>query len=365
MTKVKDVVQVLELLAPPSYQETYDNSGLIIGDSEMDVTGILVCLDSTEDIINEAIAKNCNLVVAHHPIVFSGIKKLNGKNYVERTVIKAIKNDIAIYAIHTNLDNVHLGVSNKIADILQLTNRKVLLPKKDTLMKLSFYCPNEQVESVLGVLFAAGAGRIGNYDSCSFRTDGTGSFKALEGADPYVGKVGEVHLEKEQKIEVVLPSHLESNIVSALISAHPYEEVAYFIQALENTNSYVGSGIIGLLPFEMKTLDFLNHLKLVMNTECVRYTDVVKDNVRKVALVGGAGSFALSAAIRQGADVFVTGDFKYHEFFDAENHLVIADIGHYESEQFTVSLIVDYLTKKIPNFAVLFTELNTNPVKYL
>ena len=365
MTKVKDVIRELEHLAPPSYQESYDNSGLIVGSSEMTVTGVLVCLDSTEYIITEAIANNCNLVVAHHPIVFGGIKKLNGKNYVERTVIKAIKHDIAIYAIHTNLDNVHLGVSNKIADILQLKDRKILIPKKNTQLKLSFYCPHDQVDTVTNALFEAGAGQVGNYDSCSFKGEGIGSFRAMEGSDPFVGKVGALHQEKEQKIDIILPAHLQNKVVSTLLISHPYEEVAYFIQSLENTNPYVGTGIIGELPFEMPTRDFLKHLKKVMNTECIRHTDLIHDTIKKVALVGGAGSFALGAAIGQGADIFITGDFKYHEFFDAENHLVIADIGHYESEQFTVSLIVDYLTKKIPNFAVLFTEFNTNPVKYL
>ncbi|MFT5227196.1 MAG: dinuclear metal center YbgI/SA1388 family protein [Urechidicola sp.] len=365
MTLIKNVIQQLELLAPPIYQESYDNSGLIVGDPNNKLKGILVSLDCTEDIIEEAIKRECNMVVSHHPIVFGGLKKINGKNYVERTVIKAIKHDIAIYAIHTNLDNMSHGVNNKIADKIGLINRKVLMPKSQSLLKLSFYCPQEHTEAVTAELSVLGAGKIGNYDSCSFKTSGEGSYRALAGSNPFIGNIGELHKENEDKVEMILPSHLKNSVVHRLKEVHPYEKVAYFVQSLINENMELGSGMIGDLTESMEAIDFLKKLKTSMNTDCVRHTKTLAKSINKVALVGGSGSFALGSAIAQNADIFITADFKYHEFFDAEDKIIIADIGHYESEQFTISLLVDYLKKKIPNFAVLFTEINTNPVNYI
>jgi len=365
MIQIKDVVSELEILAPSKYQESYDNAGLIVGEFESEVTGILVSLDCTEEIIDEAIRRDCNMVVAHHPIVFKGLKSFTGKNYVERTIIKAIKNNIAIFAIHTNLDNVSLGVNNKIADKLGLINRQILMPKSDTFYKLSYYCPTEHKVTVNQALFDIGVGKIGNYDSCSFESKGTGSFKALDGANPYVGEKGKLHQEEELKIDVIVPSHLRSKAIATLNMAHPYEEVAYFLQPLANSNHEIGTGMIGELENSVDSNDFLKTLKSTMKTNCVRHTNIVKEKVKKVAVVGGSGSFALPSAIGNGADVFITADFKYHEFFDADGKIIIADIGHFESEQFTINLLVDHLKKKIPNFAILFTEINTNPINYL
>jgi len=365
MVQIKDVVADLQLLAPPSYQESYDNSGLIVGEMNQEVTGILVSLDSIEATVDEAISKNCNLIVAHHPIVFKGLKSFNNKNYVERTVIKAIKNDIAIYAIHTNLDNVIAGVNAKIADKFGLTDRKILMPKSNNLYKLSYYCPAGHKDAVNQALFELGAGKIGHYDSCSFASEGVGSFKALDGANPFVGEKGKLHEEKELKVDLLIPDFLRHQAIDALIHAHPYEEVAYFLQKLDNVNQQVGTGIIGELPKAIPSMEFLQSIKDIMNTDCVRHTAIIKDEVKRIAVVGGSGSFALSNAIRQKADVFITADFKYHEFFDADGKIIIADIGHFESEQFTIALLVDHLKKKFRNFAILFTEIETNPINYL
>ena len=365
MTKIKDVTAYLESLAPLSFQEDYDNSGLLTRDANGDLNGVLVTLDCTEAVVEEAITSNCNLIVAHHPIIFKGLKKLTGKNYVERTIIKAIKNDIAIYAIHTNLDNVHLGVNRKIAEIIGLKNLKVLAPKKDTLTKLVTFIPKENAESVINSLHLAGAGNIGNYKNCSFRSDGTGSFTSKEGALPHIGKPNESELVAEIRAEVIFPTHLESKIMNALRIAHPYEEVAYYLTRLENENREVGAGMIGELEKTLEPLVFLQSLKKKMNTAVIRHTPIIGNSIKKIAVCGGAGSFLLPLAIASGADVFISADFKYHEFFDADGKIIIADIGHYESEQFTKELLLKVIKEKFDTFAIIFSKTITNPISYL
>ncbi len=363
--KVNDVTSALESLAPRAYQESYDNAGLITGSGQTELTGVLICLDSTEKVIDEAIEKNCNMVVAHHPIVFKGLKTFTGKNYVERVIIKALKHDIAIYAIHTNLDNVRQGVNEEIADRLELSERSILIPKANTLSKLEFYCPKQAVDSVKKSVFASGAGQIGNYDNCSFESEGIGSFRPLEGAQPETGQIGALSKEEEVKLELIFPSHLQYTVVAAMKEAHPYEEVAHQITRMSNDNQEVGSGIIGVLDSEENSLDFLARLKVIMEAKVVRHTAICKEKIRKIAIVGGSGSFAIMAARARGADVLVTADIKYHEFFDADGQLLIADIGHYESEHYTSKRLQQFLSKKFPSFALLLSEHNTNPVNYL
>ncbi len=362
--KINDVIAVLEELAPPSYQESYDNCGLLTGQANWDCTGILCTLDATEAVILEAKEKNCNLIIAHHPIIFGGLKKINGKNYVEKAVIAAIKNDIAIYAIHTNLDNISTGVNGKIAEKLGLKNIEVLLPKENNLRRLYTYVPEDKAEAVREAIFKAGGGHIGNYSECSFNLPGKGTFKAGEGTNPYVGEIGKRHEEDEIKIEVIFPAYLQLKIVSAMIEAHPYEEVAYDIIPLGNYFKEVGSGIIGELPEALEETGFLHMLKTSFGLKVIRHTPLRGNTVKKVAICGGAGSFLIKKALASGADFYITSDVKYHEFFDAEGKMVIADIGHFESEQFTIDLLTDVLQQKFPTFAVLKTEVDTNPVKY-
>jgi len=364
MILIKDVTDYLETLAPPTLQEDYDNAGLIVGDSSDEVKGILISLDCLEEVIDEAINLKCNLVISHHPIVFSGIKKLNGKNYVERTVIKAIRNNISIYAIHTNLDNVYEGVNKKICEKLGLKNLKILSPKKNVLRKLVTFCPHDHTETVRASLFSAGAGKIGNYDECSFNVRGAGTFRAGEEAKPFVGEIGKQHLESETRIEIIFPVHLEPQIITALLKSHPYEEVAYDIYSLENRNNYVGSGMLGELKEDISEGDFLRLVKATMKTGTIRHSRLLGKKVRKVAVCGGAGSFLLGEAIRANADFFITADYKYHQFFDADGKIVISDIGHYESEQFTSELLKELLVRNFSTFAVRLTELVTNPVYY-
>jgi dinuclear metal center YbgI/SA1388 family protein len=362
--KIREIISELENRAAPVLQEGYDNSGLLTGDASWDCKGILCTLDCTEQIVEEAIKKNCNLIVAHHPIIFGGLKKITGKNYVEKTVIAAIKNDIAIYAIHTNLDNVIDGVNSKLAEKLGLLNRSVLAPKTSILKKLYTFVPVEYAEKVKDAIFKAGGGHIGNYSDCSFSQEGTGTFKGEEGTNPYVGQPGKRHEEKEVKVEVIFPSWLEQKIVDALIKSHPYEEVAYDIIGLDNQHKGIGSGIIGDLPTAMKEQEFLKLLKKQFGLSVVRHTRLLETDIEKVALCGGAGSFLVSKALSAGADAYVTADMKYHEFFDANDRILICDIGHYESEQFTVDLLADLLQQKFPTFAVLKPDHSTNPVYY-
>ncbi len=362
---IKDIIQVLENLAPPCLQEEYDNAGLLTGQASWPCTGIMVSLDVTEATLKDAIKKGCNLVVAHHPILFRGIKKLTGKNYVEQTIIKAIKNDIAIYAIHTNLDNVLHGVNHAIAEKLKLKSCKILQPKVGQLQKLAVFVPQDHIDKVSNALFEAGAGSIGQYSECSFNTVGTGSFRANEGTNPFAGNIGERHFEAESRLEVIFPHWKSGPILKAMKDSHPYEEVAYDLYPLANSFNEVGSGMIGILNKPLETSAFLIQLKHTFKIPTVRHTRILKKKVQKIALCGGAGSFLTATAIAAGADVYITADVKYHEFFDANDKLVLADIGHYESEQFTIELLFDILKQNFPNFAVLKTAVNSNPVKYL
>lgn len=363
--RIKDIISKLEELAPSSLQESYDNAGLIVGDPDEEFKGAVVCLDSIEEVIDEAAALGANMVIAHHPIVFSGLKRLNGKNYIERTVIKAIRLGISIYAIHTNLDNVYHGVNGMIASKLGLTKTKILAPKSGLLNKLVTYVPKANIQEVQNAIFEAGAGTIGNYDSCSFQVSGNGTFRAGDNTNPHVGEKGSLHTEEEVRIETIFPSYLKGKIINALLTAHPYEEVAYDVYQLDQKHQQIGSGMIGELKEAMPIQEFLQMVKKEMKADGIRYTNPIKDKVKKIALCGGAGSFLLSSAIGKGADVFITGDFKYHQFFDADNKIVIADIGHYESEQYTIDLLVEYLSEKFPTFAFHFSRINTNPINYL
>jgi dinuclear metal center YbgI/SA1388 family protein len=362
--KINDIIQTLEQLAPPVLQEQYDNAGLITGSASWECTGVLCSLDATEAVILDAKAKGCNMVVAHHPIVFGGLKKINGKNYVEKAVIAAIKNDIAIYAIHTNLDNVIQGVNNRIADKLGLLNRKILAPKAGLLMKLHSFVPHAQAEQLRNALFAAGAGDIGQYSHCSFSMEGTGSFQAGEGTHPHVGSVGKTHFEPETRIEVIFPAWRQQQVLAALFEAHPYEEVAYDLVSLSNDYQDVGSGMIGELPEPIDEFFFLQMLKTSFGLKIIRHTPFLGKKIKKVALCGGSGSFLTGKAVAKGADVYVSADFKYHEFFDANDRILIADIGHWESEQYTTDLLIDVLQAKFPTFAVLKSEVKTNVVNY-
>jgi dinuclear metal center YbgI/SA1388 family protein len=361
--KLSQLTTYLESLAPLAYQD-YDNAGLIVGQPEQEIRQALVSLDCTEAVVDEAIATNCQVIISHHPIVFKGLKKFNSKTYVERVVEKAIRNNIALYAIHTNLDSIMTGVNAKICETLGVKNTRILAPKHNLLKKLVTYAPLSHADIVRNALFEAGAGNIGNYSDCSFSTEGSGTFKGNEGTNPYVGNPGERHTENEVRIETVYPANLESKILMALVLAHPYEEVAYDLYSLTNQHQQLGSGMIGELEIPVEEEAFLYDVKEKMRAHVIRHTALTGRHIKRVAVCGGSGGFLLKHAIAAGADIFITSDYKYHEFFDAERKLVIADIGHFESEQFTQQLLYEIITKKFTNFAVRLTAINTNPVKY-
>ena len=364
--KIAEITDFIESVAPLAMQESYDNAGLIVGDRKVEATGALICLDVTEEVVDEAISLGFTLIIAHHPFVFDGLKKFSGSSDVERTLVKAIKNDVAVYAAHTNLDNMLLnGVNSKIAGKLGLTDTRILAPMGGNLRKIVVFVPTANAEAVRNAMFEAGAGNIGNYNSCSYNLQGEGSFKAEEGCNPYVGEIGQTHFEPETRIETIAPKHLVSKVVNAMLSVHPYEEPAFDIYPLDNSFAMAGSGIIGTLPKPENAAEFLQRVKQIFGCGCIRHTRLPETPIKKVAVCGGSGSFLIGDAMRAGADILLTADIKYHQFFDARYPFVLADIGHYESEQFTKELFYELLTGKFSNFAVRLTKVNTNPIKYV
>jgi dinuclear metal center YbgI/SA1388 family protein len=362
--KIYELLESLQEWAPFNYQESYDNSGLLVGNMNNPINKILISLDITEEVMQEAIAQNYDLIISHHPIIFRGLKSLTGSTPEERVIMEAIKHNIAIIAMHTNLDNAFRGVNYKISQLLGLKNIEILQPQKNILKKLAVFVPHAHLNNLRTALFDAGAGNIGNYDQCSFGSQGIGSFRGNKQANPFVGTVGELHEEAETKLELVFPKHLQNKIIESLIQHHPYEEVAYDIYPLDNSYPKVGAGAIGELNEAMDEVDFLKFLKEKLHTNCVRHTPLRGKKIEKIALCGGSGSFLIGAAKAAKADVFVSGDIKYHEFFEADKNFIIADVGHYESEQFTKELIHDFLIEKFPNFAAQISEHQTNPINY-
>ncbi len=369
---IKDVIDFLEEIAPLKTAENFDNVGLLVGDEKNKVTGILVTLDTLENVIDEAISENCNLIVSFHPIIFKGLKKINGKNYVEKTIIKAIKNDIAIFSMHTALDNSNIGVSAKMAEMLNLTRTKVLLPKQNELLKLTTYIPKQNAEKLLQALYEAGAGNIGNYSECSFNYPGVSTFKGNDLSNPAIGEKNKLEINPETCINVIFEKHKEPQILKALFNNHIYEEIAYEIIPISNVNKHLGMGIVGELPMDLSEKQFLKIIKETFLANGIRHSNLQNKKIKKIAVLGGSGAFAIEQAKKVNADAYISADFKYHDFFKAEKDILLVDIGHYESEQFTKNLLFDYLNKKFTNFAtslfnikIVLSKINTNPINYL
>lgn len=361
---IKEIISALEDFAPVAFQENYDNSGLIAGNPDQETNGALLAIDVTEEVIQEAIHLDIHLVISHHPLIMNGLKKLTGANNSERALILAVKNNIAIYAAHTNMDNVYGGVNSKICDLIGLTNTRILLPVKNRLQKLVTFVPSDHASTVRQALFDAGAGNIGNYNSCSYNLEGKGTFRGKENTHPFAGERGKFHTENEVRIETVFLSHNQKKVIEALLQVHPYEEVAYDIYNLENDYTSAGSGMIGILPEPVSENTFLNNVKDIFKTGIIRHTHLLNKKLSVIAVCGGSGSFLLPEALTNRADAFITADIKYHQFFDAGGRILVMDIGHYESEQFTRNIFYDILVKKFVNFAVRFSEINTNPINY-
>jgi len=362
--KIKEIIAILEDYAPLALQEEYDNSGLLVGSQITETKKALICIDITEDVITEAQEKKCDLIISHHPLIYKGLKKITDNSPIERIVTKAIKNNISIYSIHTNLDNTNKGVSHFIAEKLGLTEIKVLEPKTEMLSKLVTFCPLSEASKIRQAIFDAGAGKICNYDCCSYNIDGKGSFRALEGTNPFVGEINQIHFENETRIEVIFPNYLEQKVVKAMIEAHPYEEVAFDLYPLKNSWNQTGSGVIGFVE-QQDEIEFLLKVKEITKINTIKHSKLRNKKINKVAICGGSGSFLINSASKQNADIFISSDIKYHDYFNIDSNMILADIGHYESEQFSTELIYNVITKKIPNFAVLISESKTNPVYYL
>jgi len=361
---IKSILPVFEELAPLAYAEDFDNVGLIIGNENTIVSGILICHDALENVVQEAIEKNCNLILCFHPILFNSLKKITGKTYVERAILKAIKNDIAIYAFHTALDNHQWGVNHVLCKTLGINNPKMLIEKQNFIQKLIVFTTADNASSLKQSLFDAGAGQIGNYDLCSFSSTGLGTYRGNERSNPVIGKRNKLMKTNEVKIEVTFEKHKQSQIIKAMKANHIYEEVAYEIYSLENKHQNIGLGMIGELKKPISEIDFLKFIKKKLDLSIIKHSEKINKTIKKVAVLGGSGSFAINNALAQGADAFVTSDLKYHQFYEAENHVLLIDIGHFESEKFTKNLIFDFLKKKITNFAIVLSEIDTNPVKY-
>ncbi|MDR1371233.1 MAG: Nif3-like dinuclear metal center hexameric protein [Dysgonamonadaceae bacterium] len=363
--KIAQIISILEDFAPLPLQDGFDNSGLQIGDVSQTLTGTLLCLDVTEEIVDEALELECNLIISHHPLLFKPLKSITGRSYIERCVLKACKHDLVIYAAHTNLDNASGGVNFKIAEKIGLQNIRILSPKKDHLLKLVTFVPSEHAEAVRGALFNAGAGTIGNYDSCSYNVDGAGTFRAKQDANPFVGAIGELHTEPEVRIETALPAYKKTPVLRALLVSHPYEEPAYDFYPLSNDWKSAGSGVVGELPLPEDENSFLLRLKQIFRLDVLKHSPLRKKEIREIAVCGGSGAFLIPEAISYGADIFITGEAKYNDYYDVEKQILLAVIGHYESEICTKELFFDIITKKIPNFAFHFSTMNSNPVKYI
>mgnify|MGYP000035899824 CR=1 FL=1 len=363
--KIKEILNALEMFAPLPLQDGFDNAGLQIGLTDAEATGALLCLDVTEAVVDEAITLGYNLIVSHHPLIFKGFKSVTGKDYVERCVIKAIKNDIVIYSMHTNLDNALQGVNYKIAEKIGLKQVRILEPKENALLKLVTYVPVKQADKVRNALFEAGCGCIGNYDACSYNVEGKGTFRAGEGTHPFCGKTGELHTEEEVRIETILPAYRKAAATKVLLSAHPYEEPAFDFYPVENVWNQAGAGVIGELEEPETEGDFLRRIKQTFEVGCLKHSRLTGRLIQKVALCGGAGAFLLPRAVSSHADVFITGEVKYHDYFFYENSILVTEIGHYESEQYTKDLIYSLLSKAFPSLELRMTRINTNPIKYL
>lgn len=363
--RIKEILQTIEQLAPLPLQEEYDNSGLQVGDPGREATGALLAIDVTEEVVDEAIALGCNLVISHHPIAFRPFRSLTGKSYVERSMIMAIRNDIALYAAHTNLDNAGGGVNYRLAEMLELQNVKVLSPKEQALFKFVTTVPVHHAESVRNALFNAGAGHIGNYDSCSYNLTGEGTFRPGTGTNPFVGEAGKLHFEPEVRIETVVPVMKKEEVLRALLAVHPYEEPVFDFYPIANEWGQHGGGVVGVLPEPMPEQEFLYQLKDIFNLPTIRHSKIRGKEIRDVAICGGAGAFLIPRAVAYGADAFLTGEAKYNDFYDVEGNILLAVVGHYESEICTKDIFFDLLSKKFPTFALHKSAFDVNPVKYL
>lgn len=363
---IKEIIHHLQELAPLARQEDYDNSGLQVGRVDVDCSGALVCVDVTPAVVNEAIALGCNLIISHHPLIFKPLKHITGSSLTEQSVMIALSNNVTVYSAHTCLDNAPKGVSWKMAHMLGLEQVSVLQPQTNRMLKLSVFVPPTHADKLCESLFEAGAGHIGSYEHCVFRSQGCGSWRPLDGADPCIGTVGEVSSQPEVRLDMMLPVWKREAVEQALLAVHPYERPAYEFVAVRNSEPDAGSGAIGVLPEPMTAAQLALKIKDTFGSPVIRCSLMAPESmVQKVALCGGSGASLISHAIAAGADVYLTSDTKYHDFVDYGKRILLVDIGHHESEQCTKSIFYHLIREIFPNFAVRYSQQDINPIKYM
>ncbi len=358
---IGDLSSALESVAPSLYAESYDNVGLLVGRSEWKCEKVLVALDITEAVVQEAIEKGVQAIVAHHPVIFGGIQRLTGEDTAQRAIELAIKHSIALLACHTNLDAIEGGVSYRMAQAISLVNVRTLQPRSGLLWNLIVYVPAESAETLLEALWEAGAGKMGAYDECAFRSHGLGSFRPKEGAHPHNGVIGERAFADEIRLELLVPEGARKKVHQCMMEHHPYEEIAHSWLKHDGVHHSVGFGAIG----QWDACDWpeaVRRIKTAFGVASFRHTMPIASDYRTVAVCGGAGADLLAQAKSQQAELFITSDITYHRYFGADDRLVFIDIGHWESEQHAMELLIDIVREKFPNFAVLKSETNTNPM---
>ena len=362
---IKDVTTFLEQKFPLYLQEDFDNCGVQCGDVRQEISGAMVCFEMSEQVIDEAIDKGCNLVISHHPLMLKrGICKIVPTDRVGAMICKALAHNMVLYSMHTNIDSGEGGGNDAFAEKLRLRNVKVLEPHKGMYRKLVVFVPKENAETLKSALFAVGCGVQGNYDSCGYTLHGQGQFRPLEGANPHIGEENHLEHVDEERVEMIYPTGLQRAVVQAIYDNHPYEEPAFDLLPLENESRTIGLGRIGELPKELPVSDFLGYLKDNLGFIHCRYCGDETKMIRKVAVCGGGGSSFIDLAIASGADAYVSGDFKYHDFFKSYQKTLLVDIGHYEGEFFIKNIIFNLLNEKFSTFATLISKMESLEVKF-
>ncbi|WP_371370673.1 Nif3-like dinuclear metal center hexameric protein [Sporomusa aerivorans] len=345
--KCRDIIAEVEQLAPKHFAESWDNVGLLIGRPDQDIHKVLVTLDVDTAVVEEAIAVQADMIVAHHPLLFKGLTRIRTDSPQGNMLASLIKKDVAVYAAHTNLDSAPGGVNDVLARKLNLRNVVPLTTVyQEKLHKLVVFVPVSHVETVRAAMTAAGAGHIGNYSHCTFQTQGVGTFLPLAGTSPYIGEQNKLEYVEEYRLETIIPLSIRSQVVSAMLAAHPYEEVAYDDYLLQNTGPGSGLGRVGELSQPLTLADFINQIKSALCIQSLKAAGPTKTFIQKVAVCGGSGASLIKNAITAGADVLVTGDVKYHEAQEAiAAGLNIIDAGHFATEQPVVECLVEYLNQ--------------------
>jgi dinuclear metal center YbgI/SA1388 family protein len=364
--KCDNIIKIIEDWAPKSIAWEKDNVGLQVGSLRREVKNILLCLDVNEKVIDEASKKNCNLIISHHPLLFRSLKKIDiERDQKSKILEKLIKKDITLYSAHTNLDFTKDGVSFQLADKLGLSNQRFLLNKSSNLNKLIVFVPVDNADKVAEAMHSAGAGIIGEYSHCSFRTIGMGTFKGSNKSKPSMGVKGKLNKVSEVKIEVLVNSFDLHKVISSMKKIHPYEEVAFDVYPMVNENFNYGMGVIGDLKKELTAKEFLTYVSKSLRINNFRFNKGSKFRIKKVAVCGGSGSDLLETAIKSKADAFVTADVKYHTFQDAEDEILLIDAGHYETEIHSLNAIKNRIENSLKDKVKVYKfSGTTNPIVF-